>query len=65
MMAVLLIILGELFKNGYGIPLNKYKALEWLYHSMNKTQRDKSKGEDYHRSATDKSEFNSITDSLY
>jgi TPR repeat protein len=54
--------IGKLFENGYGIPLDKYKALEWYCHSGDKTDINRLKGEGYHRSATDKSKFNSTID---
>jgi TPR repeat protein len=57
--------IGWLFENGYGVPPNKYKALECYCHGGDKTHRDRLKSEGYHRSATDKSKFNSIIDSLY
>jgi TPR repeat protein len=52
------------FEYGFGVPLDKSKALEWYCHSKNKACIDRLKGEDYHRSASDKSRFNYITDSI-
>jgi hypothetical protein len=52
--------IGKFFENGYGVPLDKYKALEWYCHGEDKTRRDRLKSEGYHRSATDKSKFNSV-----
>jgi hypothetical protein len=57
--------IGKLFENGHGVPLDKYKALEWFCHGGYKTDRDRLKNEGFHRSATDKSKFNSIIASLY
>jgi hypothetical protein len=57
--------IGILFENGQGVPLDKYKALEWCCHGGDKLHRDRLKSEGYHRTATDKSKFNPIIDSLY
>jgi TPR repeat protein len=57
--------IGLLFEDGRGISLDKYKALEWHCRGWDKTHRDRLIGEGYHRSATDKSKFNHIIDSLY
>jgi TPR repeat protein len=57
--------IGMYFEYGINVPLDKYKALEWYCHSKNKQFINKLKGQGYHRSATDKSMFKSIIDSLY
>jgi hypothetical protein len=57
--------IGNLFNNGYGVPLDKYKALEWFCHEENKSFRDTLKSEGHHLSASDIGTFNYITDSLY
>jgi TPR repeat protein len=57
--------IGSLFEYGNGVPLDKYKALEWYCHSGNKAYIDSLKGQCYHRSATDKSMLNSTIDLLY
>jgi TPR repeat protein len=59
------IFIGLLFENGHGVPLDKYRALEWHCHSGYKANINRLKGEGYHRSATDKSKLNHIVDSLY
>jgi TPR repeat protein len=56
--------IGDLFERGCGVPLDRYKALEWYCHG-GVTYRDKLKSQGYHRFATGKSKFNSISDSLY
>jgi hypothetical protein len=57
--------IGLLFENGYVVPLDKYRALEWFCHESATTNRNRLKGQGYHRSATDKSKLNPIVDSLY
>jgi TPR repeat protein len=57
--------IGKLFENGQGVPLNKYKALEWFCNGGDKAHRERLKGEGYHRSETDKSKFNYSIASLY
>jgi TPR repeat protein len=57
--------IGKLFENGCSVPVDKYKALEWYCHGGNKANIKKLKSNGFHRSATDKSKFNSIIDSLY
>jgi TPR repeat protein len=57
--------IGWLFENGYGVPLDKYKALEWYCHRGDKSYINTLKNEGFHRSATDKSKFNSIIISSY
>jgi TPR repeat protein len=56
--------IGKLFEHGQGVPPNKYKALEWFYHGRYIIP-DRLNKQGYHLSATDKSTFNSIIDSLY
>jgi hypothetical protein len=50
--------IGWLFENGYGVPLDKYKALEWYCHGGDKSYIKTLKDQGYHRSETDKSKFN-------
>jgi TPR repeat protein len=57
--------IGLLFENGQGVPLDKYKALEWCCRGGDNSHRKRLKKQGYHRSATDKSTFNYITDLLY
>jgi hypothetical protein len=57
--------IGDLFENGHGVQLDKYKALEWYCHKRDKTPRDRLKYQGYHLSASDMGTFNYITDSLY
>jgi TPR repeat protein len=56
---------GKLFEYGYGVPLDKYKALEWYCRGGDKSNISRLKNEGFHRSATDKSKYNSTIDSLY
>jgi hypothetical protein len=57
--------IGELFETGHGVPLDKYKALEWYCHGRYKININRLEGQGYHRSKTGKSKFNYIIDLLY
>jgi tetratricopeptide (TPR) repeat protein len=49
-----------MFENRYGVPLDKYKALEWYCHGWCKTEMNTMKGEGYHQLEVDKGKFNYI-----
>jgi TPR repeat protein len=53
------------FENGRGVPLDKYKALEWYFHGVRNSNINRLKRQGYHWSATDKSKLNSVSNSLY